>query len=198
MFAFTESGKRDKMWVEQAFFMPILNIKWLEVTIMRRHLLYGSYTDKSGEVLQTGASVFRDRIRTGLLIVLALAVAAMAVIGGQAVAYRSEARALYIATMQTECTEALSMTSSLSRTAGASSSTTLGRIRANVHTMEAVNRFQGNLEGGHPFVPEETFSALYALLDSYGSRLLTGMNTGDLQGDLQTALETLQTTLSGL
>ena len=165
---------------------------------MRRQLLYGSYTDKSGEVMQTGAGLMRERVRIGAIIVLALAVAALAVLGGQAMAYRAEARSLFIATMQTECIEALNQSSSLSRTAGANSSATLGRIRASVRTMENVNRLQGSLDGGRAFVPEETFSELYTILDSYSSRLLTGMNTGDMQGELQSALEALQAVVFGM
>ena len=164
---------------------------------MRRHLLYGSYTDKSNEVMQTGAGLMRDRLRIGAIIVLVVAVAVLAVLGGQAMAYRAEARSLFAATMQTECIEALNQSSSLSRTAGANSSATLGRIRANVRAMENVNRLQGSLDNGRSFVPEETFSDLYALLDTYSSRLLTGMNTGDLQGQLQTALEALQAVIIG-
>ena len=165
---------------------------------MRRHLLYGSYTDKSNDVMLTGAGVMRERIRTGVIIVLILAVATLAVLGGQAMAYRSEARSLFAVTMQTECVEALNQVSSLSRTAGANSSATLGRIRSNVHSMETVNRLQNNLEGGQAFVPSETFSELYTILDQYSSRLLTGMNTGDMQGELQAALEALQAMISEL
>lgn len=166
--------------------------------MMRRHLLYGSYTDKSNEVMMTGASVMRQRIRTGVIIVLALVAIALGILGGQAMAYRSEARSLFVATMQTECIEAISQANSLSRTAGANSSAILGRIRSSVHSMENTNRIQGNLEGGRSFVPEETFTELYAILDNYSSRLLTGMNTGDMQGQLQTALEELQGLVFGL
>ena len=166
--------------------------------MMRRHLLYGSYTDKSGETMLTGAGVMRQRIRTGVIVVLALAVAALAVFGGQAMAYRSEARSMFVATMQTECIEALNQANSLSRTAGANSSAILGRIRSSVHSMESVNRIRGSLEGGHTFVSEETFSALYTILDNYSSRLLTGLNTGDMQGELQAALENLSAMVSTL
>ena len=164
---------------------------------MRRHLLYGSYTDKSNEVMQTGAGLMRERIRNILILVLVLVIAGLGVIGGQALAYRREARGLFTATLQTECNEALSLSNSLSRTAGANSSATLGRIRANLHAMETANRFHQNLDG-HALLPDETFSKLYAILDTYSSRLLTGMNTGDLQGELQTALEALQTQVAGL
>ena len=165
--------------------------------MMRRQLLYGSYTDKSNEVMQTGAGLMRERVRMGAIIALVLAVAVLAVLGGQAMAYRAEARSLFAATMQTECIEALNQTSSLSRTAGANSSATLGRVRASVRAMENVNKLQSSLDNGHAFVPEETFAELYAILDAYSSRLLTGMNTGDMQGQLQSALEALQTAILG-
>lgn len=166
---------------------------------MRRHLLYGSYTDKSNEVLQTGAGLMRERVRNILTIALVLAVAGLAIIGGRALAYRAESRSLFVATMQTECNEALSLTNSLSRTAGASSSTTLGRIRSNVHTMDTLNQLHANLEGGGQYyVPVEVFTNLYTILDNYSNRLITGLNTGDLQGELQTALEGLQALISEL
>ena len=158
---------------------------------MRRHLLYGSYTDKSNEVLQTGAGLMRERVRNILIAVLIAGIAALGIIGGRAMAYQTEARSLFVATMQTECNEALSLSNSLSRTAGASSSATLGRIRANLHAMETANRYHLMLDG-RAYLSDETFSALYTLLDNYSSRLLTGMNTGDLQGDLQAALEELR------
>ena len=176
----------------------MIHLTKLEVTVMRRHLLYGSYTDKSSEVLQTGAGLMRERVRTGVIIVLILAVAALGIFGGQAMAYRSEARSLFISSMQTECIEALNQANSLSRTAGANSAATLGRIRSSVRAMEDINRIQMGLEGGRTFVAEETFSDLYSILDNYSNRLLTGMNTGDMQGQLQTALEELQTLIFGL
>lgn len=165
--------------------------------MMRRQLLYGSYTDKSHETAQTAAGVMRDRVRTVLIIVLLVALVAVGVYGAQAVRYRMEARSLLVATMQTESNEAVSLANSLSRTAGGNSAATLGRIRANVHAMETANRMQANLEG-RPFLPEETFSEIYTILENYSSRLLTGMNTGDLQGELQTALEALQAKVLGL
>lgn len=164
---------------------------------MRRQMLYGSYHDKSSEVLQTGASLMRERIRNVLVIVLALVIAALAVIGGQALAYRSEARSRFLVTMQTEVNEAVAQCSSLSRTAGASSSSALGRIRANIHTMDTVNSLRQSLEGAYYVLPEK-FTELYAMLDSYSSRLQTGLNTGDLQGDLQMKLEELQSLIAGL
>lgn len=166
---------------------------------MRRHSLYGGYSDKSSEVVQTGKNLLFDRIRNVLMILLIAGIIAMAVYAGRAVSYQSDARELFVQTMQNEITEALSLSSSLSRTAGANSNTTLGRIRACVQTMDTVNQIQGNLEGGgRYFVPLETFSSLTAILDNYSSRLLTGLNTGDMQGELQTALENLQLLVSGL
>lgn len=167
--------------------------------MMRRHLLYGSYSDKSSDVLQTSANLMWDRIRNVLVIVLILGIVAMAVYAGRAVSYQSDARELFVKAMQTEMTEALSLSSSLSRTAGANSNTTLGRIRACVHAMDTINEIHGNLEGGgRYYVPVETFSSLSTILDNYSSRLLTGLNTGDMQGELQDALEQLQTMVSGL
>lgn len=147
--------------------------------------------------MQTGAGLMRERIRNILILVLVLVIVGLVVYGGQALAYRSEARNLFAATLQTECNEALSLSNSLSRTAGANSSATLGRIRSNLHAMETVNRFHQNLDG-RAFLPDETFSNLYTILDNYSSRLLTGMNTGDLQGELQAALEALQAVVIGL
>lgn len=165
--------------------------------MMRRQLLYGSYTDKSHEAAQTGAGVMRDRVRTVLIVILLAGLIAMGILGGRAMYYRTEARSLFVATMQTESNEAVSLANSLSRTAGGNSAATLGRIRACVHAMETANRMQGNLDG-RAFVPEETFSDIYTILETYSTRLLTGMNTGDLQGELQTALEALQMLALGL
>ena len=165
--------------------------------MMRRQLLYGSYTDKSREAAQTAAGVMKDRVRTVLILVLLAGLVAMGIVGAQAMRYRTEARSLLVGTMQTESNEAVSLANSLSRTAGGNSAATLGRIRASVHAMETANRMKGNLDR-HAFLPEETFQAIYKILDEYNSRLLTGMNSGDLQGELQAALEALQTQALGL
>lgn len=165
---------------------------------MRRQLLYGSYSDRSRVSGQTGASVMRERVRNILVAVLILVIVALGVTGGRAIAYRSSARGLFVSTLQTECDTALGHCSTLSRTGGANSSAMLGRIRASVYAMDMANQYNGILEGGRRLVPDDRFTALYDILDQYANRLLTGMNTGDMQGELQAALEELQTLVAAL
>lgn len=165
---------------------------------MRSGSMYESYKDKSNEALQTGASVMQRRISIAVIIVLLGSVIALGILGGRAMFYRSEARSLFISTIQTESNESVSLVNSLSRTAGTNSSATLGRIRANVRTVETANRLYGSLEGGKTLLPAEIFTELYTILENYSSRLQTGMNTGDLQGDLLAKLEEMQALAAAL
>lgn len=139
------------------------------------------------------------RFKNALLLVLLLAVIALSVFGGQAMMYRNEAKTLFVSKIQLECGNALTLTNSLSRTAGATSAQTLGRIRSHVYAMETINDLSVGLEGASGWmIQEDWFTTLYAVLDEYSNKLITGMTTGDQQTTLLGALQTLYDQLETL
>ena len=140
----------------------------------------------------TGAPKLRERLKSILLVVLAAALAAALIYGIPAMRYRSEADELYVARIQLECGNAISLTNSLSRTAGANSSVTLGRLRSCVYAMETINSLSVGLNGASGWIiQEEWFTSLYSIIDAYATQLLTGMTTTEQQTSLYNALLTL-------
>ena len=140
----------------------------------------------------TGAPKLRERVKTIMLAALIVALVVLAVVGVPAMRFRSEAKELFIARIQLECGNALSLTNSLSRTAGANSAATLGRIRSCVYAMETINSLSVGLSGSAGWIiQEDWFTSLYGMIDSYSSQLLTGMTTSEQQTALYNALQTL-------
>ena len=152
--------------------------------------MYERYTSRSGGMRSEG-KVMKERIRTGVMIVLVIAVIVLAVLGGRAMSYQAEAHTTFVHRIQTECNSALNLSGSLSRTAGSSSSAILGRIRSHVYAMDAINQLNASMEGSY-LVNNDLFTSLYAMLDDYSDKLITGMVTGELQTNLTAALTSLQ------
>ena len=139
--------------------------------------------------------LYRLILNIFLPMVLLAAVILLAVFGGRAISFEAETRSTFIQRMQTECNDAVSLTTALSRTAGASSSATLGKIRSHVYAMDAINQLNVGL-GGNYLISNDIFTSLYAIIDDYSNRLITGMVTGDSQTALANALTTLQQTIA--
>ena len=152
--------------------------------------MYHHYTSR-GSFNQTGGNRLKDRIRNVIILVLLAAVIALSIFGGQAMTYRAEVQVTYVQRMQTECSEALRLVGTLSRTAGANSAATLGRIRSHVYSMDTINQLHAGT-GGQFLVGNDYFTSLYAVIDEYSDKLITGMQTGDLQTSLNQQLTTLQ------
>lgn len=141
-----------------------------------------------------GSPFNRRRNRTTTIVAAMLAVAlvvGVAIWSTGAVIYRNEAQSLLVARVQSECNSALSLSNSLSRTAGTNSSAILGKIRGHVYTMETLSDMYLSLNN-KALIPDVTFDALYALIDEYNNKLLTGMMTGDMQSSLVSQLQALQ------
>lgn len=154
--------------------------------------MYRRYTSREGGAPYTGTPRLQERIRNILLIILTVSCVLLAIFGGRAMNLQAESQTTLIHRMQTESNEALTMTSSLSRTAGASSAATLGRIRSRVYAVDMINQLQASLTGtGGYLVSTEVFTEIYSLLDDYSDKLTTGTQTGDVQSTLTTALTTL-------
>lgn len=159
--------------------------------------MYHRYTARSGG-LQANKGKLWDYIHTGVTILLAVAVIALAIFGGRAMAYQQDSHTTFVHRMQTECGNALTLTSSLSRTAGANSSATLGRIRSHLYAMDTINQLNSGLESGRYLVDNDVFTTLYSMLDDYANKLITGMVTGDIQTSLTEALKDLSDVVNAL
>ena len=154
--------------------------------------VYHRYTSRSGGMQSSGAPRMQERIRNIILLLLTVACILLAIFGGRAMSFQSDAHTTFIRRMQTECNDALSLTGSLSRTAGANSAETLGHIRSRLYAMDTINQLNVGLQGaGGYLVSNDIFVSLYGVLDDYSNKLITGMQTGDLQTQLTTDLTNL-------
>ena len=138
-----------------------------------------------------------NRIRDLLILVLAgLLIAALA-LGVPAMLKQNDTRTLYIQRIQSECDDAIRLTSTLSRNAGADSASILARIRSNLYAIRMISSLNTS-EGGGVLVDDEKIMTLTNTVDRYLTYLTTGMDTGEYQTGLQTSLEELQETLNAL
>lgn len=159
--------------------------------------MYQHYMSRKGSSMQPSSNSLLNRVRTALILVLLAAVILLAIFGGRAISFAAETRSTFVHRMQTECNDAVSLVTALSRTAGASSSSTLGKIRSHVYAMDTINQLNVGL-GGDYLISNDTFTSLYAIIDDYFNRLITGVVTGDSQTALANALTTLQQTVAYL
>lgn len=159
--------------------------------------MYQHYMSRKGSSMQPSGNSLLNRVRNALILVLLAAVILLAIFGGRAISIETETRSTFVHRMQTECNDAVSLVTALSRTAGASSSATLGKIRSHVYAMDTINQLNVGL-GGDYLIGNDTFTSLYAIIDDYFNRLITGVVTGDSQTALANALTSLQQTVAYL
>ncbi|MGN1021175.1 MAG: hypothetical protein ACI4O7_12480 [Aristaeellaceae bacterium] len=159
--------------------------------------MYQHYMSRKGSSMQPSGNTLLNRVRSVLILVLLAAVILLAVFGGKAMSFEAETRSTFLQRMQTECNDAVSLTTALSRTAGASSSATLSKIRSHVYAMDTINQLNVGL-GGDYLISNDTFTNLYAIIDDYFNRLITGVVTGDSQTSLANALTSLQQTIASM
>ena len=141
----------------------------------------------------------RNRAKNILILILAAALIAVTVVAVPAVRKNSGAREVYIQRMQNDISNAVRLTTSLSRNAGASSAATLAQVRSCVYAVATANEMSISMEGAAGrLVPEESLSSLLSFIDNYLAFLTTGMDTGEYQTSLQNTLEELQLQINAL
>lgn len=141
----------------------------------------------------------RSRLKDIVIILLLLAIIVLGVISYPAITSRSSSHDLYILRMRNECDEAIRLTNTLSRNAGADSAGILARIRSNIYAMTVINVFNNNQEVGNTdLVPSSTLDEIINLLDKYQNVLITGMDTGEQQTNLLNDLETVRLMLESV
>jgi len=158
--------------------------------------MYRRYSQANGTGLSM-SQMKRSRIRDLVILVLAGLLVASLVLGIPAMLKQTDVRTLYIQRIQAECDDAIRLTSTLSRNAGADSASILARIRSSLYAIRMISNLNA-AEGGGPLVEDERILTLQNTVDRYLTYLTTGMDTGEYQTGLQTSLEELQETLSGL
>ncbi|MBR4080250.1 MAG: hypothetical protein IKK21_00520 [Clostridia bacterium] len=123
---------------------------------------------------------------------LVVVVLALGIIGIPAITFRMQSEETFVNRMLTECNDALSLANGLSRSGGAESAATLGRIRAYIHAVDAINEVRNTITGGGYFVQPQVFTELYGVIDSYSNNLKLGSATMQDLTALVTGLENLR------
>ena len=142
------------------------------------------------------SQINRNRIKSILILLLLIALAALLVISVPLMKSRDGNRALFIQQIQKECQEAYNETASLSRTAGADSAAILSRIRSNIHAIRVINNLSAG--EGNRLLEDERMMTMQNMVDRYLQYLTTGMDTGEYSTSLLNSLSELQMIVSGL
>lgn len=160
--------------------------------------MYGRYTDTGGRNMPV-AERKKSMVKNIIIIFLVLVIGALCAVGVPALQAQRGSHQVYVQMIQSECEEAVKLTTSLSRNAGSDSAAILARIRSHIYAMRTINGVSIAQDGAAGrLVSEELFDGLLTMLDSYLAFLTTGMDTGEYQSNLQTSLDALQSELRGL
>ena len=132
-----------------------------------------------------------DRIKSILLILMAVALLGVGIVGVQSIAFKGDAQKLIVARAMTECSTAVSHANSLSRSGGSDTAGMLGKIRANVNAVDVLSGIHQSLFG-QELAPRSTFTQLYTVIDSYSGKLRNGTATIEELTNLSDGLLGLQ------
>ncbi len=135
-----------------------------------------------------------DRIKNIAIILLIVALVGVAIAGGQAMAFRGKAQELMVARAMTECSQAVNLVNSMSRSGGSDTAGALGKIRANINAVDVMSGVCQSLYG-RELAPRATFTQLYSTIDSYSGKLLNGTSTIEELTNLADGLASLQNML---
>ncbi len=137
-----------------------------------------------------------DRVKSILIILMAVALLGVGIAGVQAIRFRGEAADRMIARAVTECGEAVSQVASLSsRTGGSETPSELSRIRGNVNAVNALNSTYRALYG-RELVPQSAIDGLNTVIDNYFIKLKNGSSPTEEIANLADGLAALQSLLT--
>ena len=139
----------------------------------------------------------KNRLKNVIILLLVLAIGVLIALGLPMMQSQQEEKTLYIQRIQNECSEAIRLTSTLSRNGGADSAAILARIRSNIYAIRMINSLSIS-KGQGEVISENQVVALQNAVDRYLSFLTTGMDTGEYQTGLQNDLNALQTLINSL
>ncbi len=150
-----------------------------------------------GDLNRTGGNRFP--LQPILIAVLALALVTSLFFAVPSTDYRAGARGFLLGRMHTECEAAVNASKMLSRTISSNSNAQLATVRSGVYAMDVLNQTYAALEGEGSYPVDPTvFTNLYAVIDSYYSRLATGNQTTDPMAALTEQLDALQALVAAL
>lgn len=132
-----------------------------------------------------------DRVKIITIILLIVALLGVGIAGGQAIAFRGKAEDLMAARAMTECSEAINQVNTLSRSGGSDTAGALGKIRANVKTVDVLSGMHQSLYGS-AYAPQSVFTEVYTIIDSYSAKLKNGTSAIDELTRLGDSLSNLQ------
>jgi len=145
-----------------------------------------------GRVMEHGRA---DRVKMITIILLAVALIAIGIVGGRAIKFQNDAEELMMARAMMECNNAVNQVNTMSRSGGSDTAGALGRIRANINAVDVLNGISQSLSG-RAYAPQNVFTELYAIIDSYSAKLKNGTsaieeltNLADRLGNLQNLLQ---------
>ena len=94
--------------------------------------------------------------------------------------------------LRREAQQAINAVNSLSRLGSSSSSAELGRLRQHIHGVELLNNLNVGMYGevGRLFA-QSVFDNLYAIIDEYDAKLISGQRIYDSLNQLSEAVESL-------
>lgn len=147
-----------------------------------------------------GYSAGRTPVPVGAVALIAVLVVALVGLGlwsTPALLYRGQSEDAFIHRMINECDDALVLASSLSRNGAADSSAMLGRIRADIHAIGAINELHNSVAGSY-YIDTAVFTRLFSIIDSYYDNLKLGNVTMQNQTDLVNGLNELRAMLEEL
>lgn len=138
-----------------------------------------------------------NRVKNILILIMTIVLIGGAVFCIPSVKFRAEISNTYIQRIVNECGTAVNLSNSLSRTAGATTTDTLGRIRSHIYAMEVINSLHAGAGDGW-VIQTAWFTTLYSILDDYNAKMTRGTNTSEEASNLQNNLQTLYAQLSSL
>ncbi len=137
-----------------------------------------------------------DRIKSIAIILLLVALLGVGIAGGRAIAFCGKAEDLLVSRAITECGTAVNQGTTLSRSGGSDTAGALGKIRANINAIDVLSEIRQTLYG-REVAPEDTFTQLYEIIDSYSAKLRNGTATIEELTHLNEALGELNSLLQG-
>ncbi len=155
------------------------------------------YNTRRGMSVGDGDMSIR-RIQGFVIIALALALAVSLILLLPGAGTRGTAHRWFTAQMLEECENAVQQASKLSRTASSYSYNVLAAVRSEVYAIDTLNRSAQEISDGRLLIPQDRFSAIYAVLDNYTDRLIKGTQTGDQQTELSGDLNELHLLIEAL
>lgn len=149
--------------------------------------MHGYFTSRRGDY----QSARRTQLMQGVLLVLIVTVAVLAIMLIRQSAFRNDYEASIVRALRFEADAAVSQLNSLSRTGGSSTESVIGKVRQHVYAIRILSGQYDELNGRN-LVDLALLDVLTAAIDQYELRRQAGQATLEQQTSLAQGLEKLQ------